>query len=181
MFVYNFKVDKQKIKKYGIICGIVIAAIIIIIVCYNMLSNNYIFKVNDEIAQKDVNEISAQNYANVLKSVHDNLDTYVGQKIKFTGYVYRVYDFNSNQFVLARNMIISSDFQTVVVGFLCESHETCNYENGTWIEIEGEITKGNYHGEIPVIKVTKINNADKPSDEYVYPPDDTYIPTSVIY
>lgn len=181
MFVYNLKLDKPKIKKYGIIGGIVVASVVLILIAYNALSSNFVFKVDDDITPKDVNEISAQNYTNILKSVHDDLNTYVGQKIKFTGYVYRVYDFNSNQFVLARNMVISSDFQTVVVGFLCESHETCNYENNTWIEIEGEITKGNYHGEAPVIKVTKIKNTDKPSDEYVYPPDDNYIPTAAIY
>ena len=32
-----------------------------------------------------------------------------------------MYDFNNEQFVLARDMIVSSDFQTVVVGFLCHS------------------------------------------------------------
>ena len=55
------------------------------------------------------------------KAVHDNLDNYIGQQISFSGYVYRISDFESNQFVLARNMIISSDFQTLIVGFLCNS------------------------------------------------------------
>lgn len=181
MFVYNLKVDKRKIKKYGIILGIIVACIFLVMLCLKLLDNNFIFKVDDELPSNDVNVISADNYANILKSVHDNLDNYVGQKISFTGYVYRVYDFNSNQFVLARNMIISSDFQTVVIGFLCESHETCNYENGAWVCIEGEITKGNYHGEIPVINVTSIKGVDKPENEYVYPPDDSYIPTSAIF
>ena len=39
------------------------------------------------------------NYTNVLKSVHENIDNYVGMKINFTGYVYRVLDLNENQFV----------------------------------------------------------------------------------
>lgn len=181
MFVYNFKFDKRKIKKYAIILSFIFACIIIVFLCYKAFSNTYVFKVDDEIATKDINEISSQNYTNVLKSVHDDLDSYVGQKVKITGFVYRVFDFNSNQFVLARNMIISSDLQAVVVGFLCESNEACNYSDGQWIEIEGEITKGNYHGEIPVIKITKINCTQIPKDEYVYPPDGNYIPTSVIY
>ena len=45
-----------------------------------------------------------ENYTNVLKEVHENLDTYVGQKICYTGYVYRVADLPENQFVLARDM-----------------------------------------------------------------------------
>ena len=46
------------------------------------------------------------------------------------------------------------------------------------IEITGEITKGEYHGDMPIIKITEIKKINKPSkDEYVYPPDDSYIPT----
>jgi uncharacterized membrane protein YcgQ (UPF0703/DUF1980 family) len=47
--------------------------------------------------------------------------------------------------------------------------------------LHGKIVKGNYHGEIPVIQVTKIETIEKPSDEYVYPPDDYYIPTSALF
>ena len=67
-----------------------------------------------------VSQISAKNYTNILKTVHENIDSYVGKKINFTGYVYRVLDLQDNQFVLARDMIINSNSQTVVVGFLCE-------------------------------------------------------------
>lgn len=125
-------------------------------------------------------EIDSNNYTNVLKAVHDNLEEYIGKKIKFSGYVYRMYDFTENQFVLARDMVISSDHQTVVVGFLSTSNEIKNYENGTWIAIEGTITKGDYHGEMPVIQVQTIQKIEKPSDEYVYPPDDSFVPTSTI-
>ncbi len=78
-------------------------------------------------------------------------------------------------------MIISSDFQTVVVGFLCSSTETSNFAENDWIEIEGTITKGEYHGTMPIVEVTSINKIDKPSDEYVYPPSDTYIPTANMF
>jgi len=77
-------------------------------------------------------------------------------------------------------MVISSDFQTVVVGFLCNSDKISDIEDGTWIKITGEITKGNYHGNIPEIRITELERTEKPTDEYVYPPDDTYIPTSGI-
>ena len=86
--------------------------------------------------------------------------------------------FNKDQFVLGRNMIISSDFKYVVVGFLCESDKISEFEDGTWVNVTGEITKGDYHGDMPIILVTELNKCDKPTDEYVYPPDDDYIPTS---
>lgn len=74
-------------------------------------------------------------------------------------------------------MIVSSDYQAVVVGFLCELSNAKEYKDGSWIEVEGKIEKGNYHGEIPVIRIEKIKETKAPSDEYVYPPDDTYVPT----
>jgi len=113
-----------------------------------------------------------------LKSVHDNPDEYIGQKIKFSGYVYRIIDFTEKEFVLARNMVVSSDFQTVVVGFLCNYDKAKDFEDGTWIEITGTITKGAYHGEMPIVDIENIQKTEKPSDENVYPPDDDYIPTS---
>lgn len=119
------------------------------------------------------------NYTNILKSVHDNPDEYIGQKIKFSGYVYRIIDFTEKEFVLARNMVVSSDFQTVVVGFLCNYEKAKEFENGTWVEITGTIKKGTYHGEMPVVDIDSIQKTKKPSDEYVYPPDDNYIPTSL--
>ncbi len=142
-------------------------------------SNNASYS-NSCLPQNNVSKIQAKNYTNILKAVHENIDSYVGLKINFTGYVYRVLDLQENQFVLARNMIINSNSQCVVVGFLCESENAKDFENDTWVNITGEITKGNYHGDMPIIKITNIERTEKPSEEYVYPPDDSYIPTAGI-
>ena len=83
-----------------------------------------------------------------------------------------------NQFVLARDMIISSDFQSVIVGFLCDYEKAKDFNDNTWVEITGEITKGEYHGTMPIVKVTQIKQVHKPNEEFVYPPDNSYIPTS---
>lgn len=128
-----------------------------------------------------VSQISPKNYTNVLKTVHENIDSYVGKKICFTGYVYRVLDLEGNQFVLARDMIINSNYQSVIVGFLCEYDNAKDFANDTWVQVTGEIIKGDYHGDIPILRITQIDVVPKPSsEEYVYPPDDNYIPTSGI-
>ena len=111
----------------------------------------------------------------------NTLDEYVGQKIHFTGYVYRVYDFSETQFVLARNMKVTSDNQTLVVGFLCNYNEAFKFSDNTWVEITGKITKGDYHGDIPVIEIEEIQSCNKPQDDLVTPPDDLYIPTSALF
>ena len=70
-----------------------------------------------------------------------------------------------NQFVLARDMIVSSNSQSVVVGFLCECDNAKNFTDNSWVKVTGTIVKGDY---------------DTPKEEYVYPPDDSYIPTAGI-
>ncbi len=132
-------------------------------------------------SKNGVSQISSKNYTNVLKTVHENIDSYVGKKICFTGYVYRVLDLEGNQFVLARDMIINSNYQSVIVGFLCEYDNAKDFANDTWVQVTGEIVKGDYHGDMPILKITEIDVVPKPSsEEYVYPPDDSYIPTSGI-
>ena len=176
MFIYNFKLSKTNIFKI-IFCLFVIVLIIFFgISAYRIFTDNSITNSNENIA-----EISANNYTNILKSVHDDLDTYVGQNIKFSGYVYRISDFSKNEFVLARDMLINGNSQSLVVGFLCDCKEAEKYPDKTWVEITGTITKGNYHGEIPILKITQIEKIEKPSDEFVFPPDDFYIPTSALY
>jgi len=180
MFICNLKVNGNKLGK--ILLGLLFVAILIItaIVCYRVLGNNF-FKTNDAIKTEEVQELNVNNYTNVLKAVHDNTDQYINQKIKFSGFVYRMIDFTQTQFVLGRNMVISSDFQTVVVGFLCHFNEAIRFRDNTWVSLEGTITKGTYHGSsMPILEITRIEEIQKPNDEYVYPPDEDYIPTSII-
>ena len=66
------------------------------------------------------------------------------------------------------------------MGFLCHSSIASNFEDGTWVEIEGTITKGNYYGDMPIIEISNINKVNRPSDEYVYPPDDSFVLTSTV-
>lgn len=181
MFVYNLKLNGCNLFK------ILLAIIILIVIClcgvvaykiYIASTNN----LNDDIKSNAIAELTNQNYATILQAVHDDVDSYVGQKIKFSGFVYRVYDLTQEQFVLGRNMIISSDFQTVVVGFLCHYKKAIEFADNVWVELEATITKGSYHGsDMPILEITSIKQIEKPNDEYVYPPDENYIPTSSIF
>ena len=176
MFIFNMNVNLK--KTYKIVCIILLIIILILfaIAAYKIFNNNA--KSGCTVDKNKVVNIASTNYTNILKAVHENVDEYVGTKIRFIGFVYRLNDFSSEQFVLAREMIISSDFQAVTVGFLCHMNGANKYKDGCWIQVEGKITKGDYHGEIPVIEIYKINETCAPSDEYVYPPSESYIPTA---
>ena len=178
MFVYNFKVNGKNLFKCFFILTIILIVVIVGIATFKIFYGASHNKNKSScLPQSDVSKISAANYTNVLKAVHDNIDSYVGLKINFTGYVYRVSDLKENQFVLARDMIISSSRQYVVVGFLSEYENAKNFNDDTWVEVTGEIIKGDYHGEMPILKVTEMKESSVPNEEYVYPPDESYIPT----
>ncbi len=179
MFVYNVKVNGSKVYKIFFSCMIIFLIIVVGIIMFRIFTGANSSQENYScIPPNKVSKLTTKNYTSVLKTVHENIDDYIGTKINFTGYIYRVLDLKDNQFILSRDMIISSDRQYVIVGFLCEYDKAKDFEDNTWVEITGEITKGNYHGDMPIIKVTEIKNTDKPNDEFVYPPDESYIPTS---
>lgn len=178
MFVYNVKVCGSKIFKLIFLIMTILLILIVSIVIYKIFAGaSNSGPASSCIQRNNIFKIEPKNYSNILKAVHDNIDNYVGIKINFTGFVYRIYDFKDNQFVLARDMIISSDYKSVIIGFLCEYDKAKKIEDGTWIEITGEITKGNYHGDMPIVKVTEIKKVDAANEENIYPPDDSYIVT----
>lgn len=180
MFIYNVKVNgKLCFKIIMIIMGLIVFTIFALSIYKLFLAQEEIITTNDDLRHSNVTEITPNNYTNILKAVHENLDSYLGKEIKFSGYVYRVIDFSDNQFVLARDMIINS--QSYVVGFLSEYDKIRNFEDGTWVEITGTISKGKYHNKtIPIIKIDNLTTIEKPEDDFVLPPSNTYIPTSAI-
>ena len=175
MFVFNCKINKNLIFKIIFIVLFVCVLIIALTGAYKTFFTN---KDDACTSAKKLNVISSANYTNALQAVHNNLDEYVGMRVSLVGYVYRIDDFQDNEFVIARQMIISSDMQAVVVGFLCHLDGAKKYNDGMWLQIEGTITKGDYHGCIPVVEIDSAKEVEIPTDEYVYPPSDTYIPTS---
>lgn len=179
MFVYNLKIDGTKTFRIIIIVVILTALLILTLSIYNFYYKSR-FIINDTLPSNSITHIEGNNYTNILKQVYEDIDTYVGQTINFTGYIYKINDLNEKQFILARDMLINSDSQSVVVGFLCSYDDAKNLNPGTWINATGTIIKGYYHNEIPVIEINKIEETNKPEEEYVYPPDNTYISTSVI-
>ena len=176
MFIYNVKISGSLLFKIFFVIVTIIILTVFSVCCYNLFvdaKNNVSISDNSS----SVIEIDTQNYTNILKDSHEHIDNYVGKSYKFSGYIYRAYDFNENQFVLARDMIISSDYQTLIVGFLSEYKDIKSFGDDVWLEVTGTIKKVDYRGDMPELQITSIKEIEKPNDEYVYPPDESYVPT----
>ena len=182
MFIYNFKINGGIVLKLIIVVLSIFMLIVFGISVYRIFFTSDKFQVNDTILAKEINEIRADNYTNILQAVHEDLDSYIGVKIKFSGYIYRLIDFKEDEFVLGRDMLINQEqTQSVVVGFLCQYKDIKNFEDGTWVDIIGVIEKGKYHNEeIPLINILEIEETNKPADAFVNPPSNAYVPTSGI-
>lgn len=189
MKVYNFKVNKNLILKAFLFICMAVCVMFFFYAGYKLFyemkkikEQETEFVVNDSyFSENGVFEIQSNQYTNVLKEVHENINNFVGKKLSFVGYVYKIDYLPKNQFVLARNMIINSASQSVVVGFLSEYDEIDKFDNYSWVKVNATIQKGYLDGEIPILKVDSIEKAEKPSEEFVYPPDDTYVPTSATF
>lgn len=177
MFICNVKMNRKIIVRFIIVAMFIVILCVFIAVGIRFFNAVSKVTVNDNLPNTAMLEINCQNYTNILKDSHEHIDKYVGKKVKFVGFVYRLYDFSENQFVLAREMVISSDNQAVVVGFLCDYKNANNLIDGEWIEAEGTIEKGNYHGDLPVIKIQTLNKVSAPADKYVFPPSANYLET----
>lgn len=183
MFIYNLKVNGGVMLKIIIVILSIFMLGVFGLSIYKIFFTSGKFVVNDKMKKQNITEIQQENYTNILKAVHDDPDSYIGMKVNFIGYIYRVIDFKDNQFVIARDMFINErKTQSVVVGFLCECKDAEKFTDGTWVNITGSIEMGKYHNEqIPFIKITNIKKADEPENSYVMPPSNDYVPTSGMF
>lgn len=154
--IINFKLNFPKI----IIAISCIIAIIFVILTF--------FRCINLSSQIDI-IMDDENYTNILKECHQNLDDYIGKTIHSTGYIFIPENFNKDEFVLARDMLINSS-EAQIVGFMCEYENTQEYDENLWVEIDGTITKGYYQGELPLIKIKHIKKITTPENIFVYPP-----------
>lgn len=174
MFICNLKMNKKVLSRSFITLSLLIIFSIIFYSLYIIFFKN---TSTCDSYKNDIVNLNETNYTNILKAANEDVNSYVGSKVSVKGYVYRLIDFNKNQFVVARDMRFREDSHSLIVGFLCESNKAQNYSDGTWVEVVGKIKKGKFNDELAVLEVISIKETSKPENIYVNPPDNTYIPT----
>ena len=158
MFVLNIKMDYKKIILACIICAAIIASIFEF-----GIKDNFVLT-SSSIDTYDY-EIDDDNFISNIEKIHNNLDENIGKTIKVMGFVYTMPDFKEGFFVCGRHIEI--DNQTQVAGYLCNYVGDMSLVENEWIEITGSIIKGDYNGEIPVIKVNSITKIPAPANTFI--------------
>lgn len=80
-------------------------------------------------------KMTSENYSEILKKIHDSPYEYENKKIEMVGYVFRGNDFNIDQIVVARDMLINES-ESRIIGFLCESPQVQELSNNEWISVK---------------------------------------------
>ena len=181
MFIFNFKVNNKLVSKIFMFIAIITILSILFFSFYLIFFKGTKKEASNCVIDDNIFELNETNYTNTLKASYENIDDYVGLKVKITGYVYRLLDFKENEFVIARDMQFGNTSQTLVVGFLCNYDKAKDLEDGKWFSITGEIQRGYFNGEIAILKVISVEEAEKPENLLVAPPDLTYIPTANMF
>lgn len=153
MKIFNLKINIKKMSYVSLIAIIILLVILLI----------FLFNENTTI------HMNNKNYTQILLDSHTNISKFIGKKIVTTGYIFRANDFQTNNFVVARDMIIDNS-NSNIVGFLCDYSNASDFENNVWVEVHGQIILGNYYGPIPIIKINTIKKITTPEDTFVYPP-----------
>lgn len=158
MFVINFKLDFKKI----LFACVVIAAIVATIVEFGTNKTSIVSSNKDNNYDYTFDE---SNYTKYLKEIHENIDANVNKTVKITGFVFKMPDFKEDFFVCGRSTM--SNGEETVAGILCKYDEATTLNDNEWIEITGIITKGEYNGTMPILKVGTITKITAPANTYV--------------
>lgn len=158
MFVINFKLDFKKILIGCIIVALAVATIM------EFGTKTQTSSVNSNVTTYDF-DLNEDNYTELLKTIHDNIDENLGKTIHLTGFVFRMPDFKDNYMVCGRNTI--SNNEDKIAGILCDYSEAKSFIDNEWVEISGVIIKGKYNGDMPIIKVGKITKITAPANTFV--------------
>ena len=160
MFVLNLKLNLKKVV------AILIAISVITAISIEFINSNN--SSSTQTSKQDVNYdyiLNDENYTSMLKNIHDNIDDNINKTVKMHGFVFKKEDFKDNIFVCGMNTIINNEEN--VAGILCESSDTNILKDNEWIEITGILTKGEYNGSMPIIKVFSIKKIEAPKNTYV--------------
>lgn len=141
-----------------------------------VLPNNNFFseeEYDQEMKKLEESEMIQMNdgiYSSYVEAMNMNPKDFEGRKIKVRGFVYKEEGLEENQLVLSRFLITHCIADASIAGLIAEFNQASEYEQDTWLEIEGILEVTTYNGiELPLIKAKKWTVIKEPDEPYIYP------------
>ena len=121
--------------------------------------------------EADIIEIEDIDYGIWYVDMMDNLEDYVGKKVKFKGQVLKSRDLNAGFFVPGRMVMTCCADDTQFMGYVCKNPNAKRLRMGSWVEVVATVKQEYMHvygDEGPVLYAEKITPTEKPEQELVY-------------
>lgn len=112
-------------------------------------------------------EISERDYAIWYRDMADDLDKYVGKKLKVTGMTVRDEMLKKNEFAFGRMVMTCCAEDTAFHGVVTVADSAVECENGQWFTIVAEFKKEKhkmYKGAGPVFHLISMEKAEQPEN-----------------
>lgn len=119
----------------------------------------------------DIIDIEDIDYGIWYIDMMDNLEKYVGKKVRFKGQVLKSRDLNAGFFVPGRMAMTCCADDTQFIGYVCKNPAVKHLRIGSWVMVTAEIKAEYmevYHDIGPVLYASEIEAAEKPEQEMVF-------------
>lgn len=119
--------------------------------------------------KQDLLELGNEDYGIWYLDSLDNLNRYLGKKVKFKAMVLKPENFDGDYFVPGRMAMTCCADDMAFLGFVCHYQDAKNLKNKDWVEVTAEVGKAyrpEYKGEGPVLNAITVT-ATKPPKEKV--------------
>lgn len=113
-------------------------------------------------------EIEDKDYAIWYRDLMEEFGKYEGRTVRFKGMVARPKEAGADTLLIGRKVMTCCEADIAFRPIACEFEGEVNAENGTWNILTARIIKKKhrlYSQEGPVLKLIKIESADKPENE----------------
>ncbi len=120
--------------------------------------------------EEEIIVVKDYNYINWLYILYRDADAYQGTEIEITGFVFKDADFEENQFVVSRFVMVCCIADMQLAGLLCRYEGAQELEVDSWVHIRGTLERDTFMGEsLPAIIPREIIPVEKPQIPYIYP------------
>ena len=169
MVVFNRVSDKiDKMTLHKIVRGVSKRANI----CYEDLNGEIEFdEIEDPLPYDvgaDVIEIKDEDFAIFYRDMTDEFDKYNGKTVRFKGIVALDSSLPKGNFAIGRHIMTCCADDIAYRGVVAKGMGNLKLKTRDWVTVEGKISEEYsklYRGRGPVLTVTKIERADKPTQE----------------
>jgi uncharacterized repeat protein (TIGR03943 family) len=97
-------------------------------------------------------------------------EAFAGQAVEVVGFVYHDGEMATDQFMVARFLIVCCVADAVPVGLPVRYAEATHLELDTWVRVRGTFAAGEVWGErLPVIAAEEVTVVPQPAQPYLYP------------